>query len=977
MLFGARRAVLSILGLGPEEFARTWPLAGCYAATLAALYVQKPVRNALFLDVLGLERLPWVLLAVALLGAVAASAFARLSARRSISKSLPFVLAGGALAVAGFRAWLGDSGEEAVFAFYLGVNLFGQLATSLLWLWANESFDTRQARRVFGVIAGAGILGAFVGGVGTEYWVGRFGLLDSLWFAFAAWLAAFGFSLLEPRSARPVRVSDGRVRASLGALWASPLVRVLSLSAVAGAATSALVDLQFNAVVDRAFERADDKAAFFGAFFAWLNLAAFAFQLLVAPALLRRFGLGASILLLPVSLLGGALFTLLQPAVSSGVALKSADVGLRHSLGRSVTEVLFAPLPAPVRVRARVLLDSLFDSLGTGIGAALGLLLLSRAEPGLRDLGIATAATVLLSLWASSRMRPAYLDALRSSLLRREVEPEALDRTGLGAPVRELLVDSLRSPNDRQVDYALDVLRGASARGIAAELHPLLRHEQALIRSKALVFLAEQGDREGALAAQDLVDDPEPGVRAEALRVLLVHGSDRAGALAEYLESEDPSRWQAALRSVAAAPRREDVLLFEPGLIERLSKTEAAEALVQAVGRCLLEFGVPDRVPWLVARLKDGRTRRAASEALVALGPRAHAALARELREPNGLALGVAMTLSRGRDRASRRILSDELALRPPSQRGDLLLACVERRRREARAFPSALVTRLLASEIAWRAELGRVATALARESTRLLTRVVAERIDESRVRVLRTLSLAYPLAELHGAEFALRSSDARVRARAIELLDEMLRPEHRRVVMPVFEAGPRRSEPSLEPATAVRWLLEQPDEWLRTVARFEHASRAAVETGSVDGVLGVVERVLLLQSVDAFASATSEQLSLVAAIATERSLEPGETLYREGDPADAMYVVVSGSIRLERSGISIGVVGANEAFGTWSLFEQESRLTGATTGEASALLRIDRSDFLDVLADHVDLTRAILASIARRLRAVLERVGR
>jgi CRP-like cAMP-binding protein len=127
---------------------------------------------------------------------------------------------------------------------------------------------------------------------------------------------------------------------------------------------------------------------------------------------------------------------------------------------------------------------------------------------------------------------------------------------------------------------------------------------------------------------------------------------------------------------------------------------------------------------------------------------------------------------------------------------------------------------------------------------------------------------------------------------------------------------------------------------------------------------------------VDAFASATSEQLSLVAAIATERSLEPGETLYREGDPADAMYVVVRGSIRLERSGSPIGVVGASEAFGTWSLFEQEPRLTSATTGEASELLRIDRSDFLDVLADHVDLTRAILASVARRLRAVLERVG-
>jgi CRP-like cAMP-binding protein len=140
--------------------------------------------------------------------------------------------------------------------------------------------------------------------------------------------------------------------------------------------------------------------------------------------------------------------------------------------------------------------------------------------------------------------------------------------------------------------------------------------------------------------------------------------------------------------------------------------------------------------------------------------------------------------------------------------------------------------------------------------------------------------------------------------------------------------------------------------------------------------VLGVVEKVLLLQSVDAFESATSEQLSLVAAIANERMHEPGDSLYHEGDPADAMYVVVHGSVKLERNGETIGKLGQAEAFGTWSLFEQEPRLTSATVLEPTQLLRIDRYEFLDVLADHVDLTRAILASVARRLRAVLGRAG-
>src|SRR5690606_17240215 len=156
----------------------------------------------------------------------------------------------------------------------------------------------------------------------------------------------------------------------------------------------ALVDLQFNALVDDAFPDPDDKTAFFGGFFALLNLGACVFQLFVSGAFLRRFGIGPSVSLLPVSLTLSSLFVISQPSVSSGAVLKTADVGLRHSLGRSVTEVLFAPLVPQVRLRARVLLDAVFDNLGNGLGAGLGLLLLSLPEAHSSAIGIATLATV-------------------------------------------------------------------------------------------------------------------------------------------------------------------------------------------------------------------------------------------------------------------------------------------------------------------------------------------------------------------------------------------------------------------------------------------------------------------------------------------------------------------------------------------------------------------------------------------------------
>lgn len=138
--------------------------------------------------------------------------------------------------------------------------------------------------------------------------------------------------------------------------------------------------------------------------------------------------------------------------------------------------------------------------------------------------------------------------------------------------------------------------------------------------------------------------------------------------------------------------------------------------------------------------------------------------------------------------------------------------------------------------------------------------------------------------------------------------------------------------------------------------------------------MLTVVERVLLLQDVDVFQDATSEQVALVAAIATEQAYPEKATVYQQDELADAMYVVVRGLIRLHRGDTEVAQVGSNEAFGTWALFQVEPRLTAATAMERTLLLRIEREDFIEVLADHVDVTRAILGSVARRLRALLGR---
>jgi len=135
--------------------------------------------------------------------------------------------------------------------------------------------------------------------------------------------------------------------------------------------------------------------------------------------------------------------------------------------------------------------------------------------------------------------------------------------------------------------------------------------------------------------------------------------------------------------------------------------------------------------------------------------------------------------------------------------------------------------------------------------------------------------------------------------------------------------------------------------------------------------MLTVVEKVIFLQAVDVFSEVPTEQLAFLGAVAEELSAVEGETLYRTDEPSDCMYLVLEGEVRLHRGEIQVTVARAREAFGTWALFDDEPRLTSATCVRASRLLRVDKDDFIEVLADNVQITQGVLKAVVRRLRAL------
>ncbi|HUO73144.1 MAG TPA: MFS transporter [Solirubrobacteraceae bacterium] len=108
-----------------------------------------------------------------------------------------------------------------------------------------------------------------------------------------------------------------------------------------------------------------------------------------------------------------------------------------------------------------------------------------------------------------------------------------------------------------------------------------------------------------------------------------------------------------------------------------------------------------------------------------------------------------------------------------------------------------------------------------------------------------------------------------------------------------------------------------------------------------------------------------------LAARARTAQAGAGAWLFREGDPADALYVVRAGRLEVvdETAGIVIRQLGRGDVLGELALLTDSPRSASVRAARASDLLAIARGDFEDLLSSSPALSLALNRSLAEQLR--------
>lgn len=125
------------------------------------------------------------------------------------------------------------------------------------------------------------------------------------------------------------------------------------------------------------------------------------------------------------------------------------------------------------------------------------------------------------------------------------------------------------------------------------------------------------------------------------------------------------------------------------------------------------------------------------------------------------------------------------------------------------------------------------------------------------------------------------------------------------------------------------------------------------------------------LASTPLFAGLSQEALGSLVQQLTLVHLGKGEVLFHEGDPGDALYVIVEGEVSVSAEGpprVEMARMGGGAFIGEVALMTDQPRSATVTATADAELLRIDRKTLAVVLATHGEVLSAVLRFVRDRL---------
>lgn len=957
--------------------------------------------NALFIDQVGADALPWVYLVNAALVVAAGLGYAAWSRRASTVTVLLSSIGVLAATVMLLWVWVSLSGGQAA-AFALAVwfrflFIFGFLG---LWEVASAVFDVRQAKRLFPAIALGAMLAFMVGGAAVSFVASLIGT-EQLILLSAIFFVLYGVAFRSAAAGADLERLDDAPPATPRDIISDRFSRDLALMRSITILLVFITEFVFYEQVEANFASDEGIARFLGLFLAGGTLAMVIVTATISSRFIARFGIGVGLATMPAGLLLSALvmggyglaFGIDRIFFVLAVVANVVNMVLANAIETPVGAVMYQPMSADKRMPVRVAVDGWLGSVALVV---VGLLLLGFQALDTASVlpfvwllaGVGVAGVVL-----ARRLYQDYIDALgtattlafgsggSSDMLAAVDEGHGLLHAGLMGddpaaafaiaslvqdlddhPLRFVVPELIANTDD---DVALVGVAAIGRSGDTAQVGRLLAlvadaGRSSRLRASALDAVYRLDPDTARREARSFVDGPESGdLTAKALAIGLTAGEQRAGqrvvALANATDGDDRRAAARILREVpAGATLTPEVATALTGLLGDSGAT--IDALAATSGH--ITAPMADE---LVALGRDARNRRQVVSSLATGGTISIDSIEAVIDTlPQSY---VEELVEQVYARNTRRPALLHRFVRPdaPSAVRRAGFAAIA----DADIDLPATVRRMLRDDVARADQIVGVYRD-GNEIPELVALALADEFEATRRTIWTGLRLAGDSDRLVELEAIATSGTEDQRANAIEALDTLLPREMRDLIVPVVEPATIVDAAELAAASPDPQTLEQLHATSglseSTIQLLDHHLSPEPEPAMSQ----TLERVLALKQIDIFSTLAYELLVELAEIVTDRTAQDGEQILTEGELGEELFALTDGQVQVGATDVMLA---AGTVFGELAVLAPGPRSATVTAKGECTMLVLTRSTLLALADRHP----AVMAEIARVLAVRLQ----
>lgn len=136
-----------------------------------------------------------------------------------------------------------------------------------------------------------------------------------------------------------------------------------------------------------------------------------------------------------------------------------------------------------------------------------------------------------------------------------------------------------------------------------------------------------------------------------------------------------------------------------------------------------------------------------------------------------------------------------------------------------------------------------------------------------------------------------------------------------------------------------------------------------------------------LLGASPLFAELEPEDLLRLASEARQRIYPKGHFVFQQGEPGDAVFVMLAGSVQVVRTAAGgsetlLATLAPPDVFGELGLVDGGRRSASAQTLDTARVLAVDRGTVLDLMAASPAVTDALLRAVGRLVRRTAQQPG-